>query len=193
MVRIHMSIGQRLPLLIGALGRCMAVHAGLAEEERARRYALLRSDALPPFATFLRQVAQARRQGYAVDADHFVSGITTVSAAVRDGAGQPVMTISAVDLSARLGRAATRRLGAAIAAAADDVGRALGARPAAILPAAWRGWTSPSPPEQEALRATVRRFAESELAPLAREADDTEISPRHLFRRFGELGLIGVR
>lgn len=48
-------------------------------------------------------------------------------------------------------------------------------------------------PEQEALRDTVRRFAESELAPLVRAADDNEIFPRHLFRRFGQLGLIGVR
>jgi len=47
--------------------------------------------------------------------------------------------------------------------------------------------------EQEALRETVRRFAAAELAPLAREADETELFPRHLFRRFGELGLIGVR
>ena len=48
-------------------------------------------------------------------------------------------------------------------------------------------------PEQEGLRDTVRRFAEAELAPLVRAADETEIFPRHLFRRFGELGLIGVR
>lgn len=48
-------------------------------------------------------------------------------------------------------------------------------------------------PEQEALRETVRRFAETELAPLVREADDNEVFPKHLFRRFGELGLIGVR
>ena len=47
--------------------------------------------------------------------------------------------------------------------------------------------------EQEALRETVRRFAETELAPLVREAEETERFPRHLFRRFGELGLIGVR
>ncbi|WP_207540192.1 IclR family transcriptional regulator [Sabulicella rubraurantiaca] len=135
MVRIHMTIGQRLPLLIGTLGRCMAAHSGLPEEELARRYAQLRSDALPPFATFPRQVAQARRQGYAVDADNFVSGITTVSAAVRDGAGRPVMALSAVDLSARLDRAATRRLGEALAATAEEIGRAFGSRPA-MLPAA---------------------------------------------------------
>jgi alkylation response protein AidB-like acyl-CoA dehydrogenase len=48
-------------------------------------------------------------------------------------------------------------------------------------------------PEQEALRRTVRRFAETELAPLVREAEETESFPRSLFRRFGELGLIGVR
>ena len=48
-------------------------------------------------------------------------------------------------------------------------------------------------PEQQALRETVRRFAETELAPLVQEAEETECFPRHLFRRFGELGLIGVR
>ncbi|UYN94668.1 MAG: acyl-CoA dehydrogenase family protein [Enhydrobacter sp.] len=47
--------------------------------------------------------------------------------------------------------------------------------------------------EQEELRRTVRRFAEGELAPLVREAEERETFPRHLFRRFGELGLIGVR
>lgn len=47
--------------------------------------------------------------------------------------------------------------------------------------------------EQEDLRRTVRRFAESELAPLVRDAEETETFPRHLFRRFAELGLNGVR
>ncbi len=129
MVRIHMNIGQRLPLLIGALGRCMAAHAGLPEAELSRKYAALRADALPPFKAFLRQVEQARRDGYAVDADNFVSGITTVSSAVLDSAGGPVMALSAVDLSARLDRAAARHLGAELVEAAAEVGRALGARP----------------------------------------------------------------
>ncbi|MDP2372564.1 acyl-CoA dehydrogenase family protein [Reyranella sp.] len=47
--------------------------------------------------------------------------------------------------------------------------------------------------EQEDLRRTVRRFAESELAPLVRDAEETETFPRHLFKRFAELGLNGVR
>ena len=47
--------------------------------------------------------------------------------------------------------------------------------------------------EQEELRRTVRKFAESELAPLVRAAEESETFPRHLFKRFGDLGLIGVR
>ncbi|MCC7272555.1 MAG: acyl-CoA dehydrogenase family protein, partial [Alphaproteobacteria bacterium] len=46
---------------------------------------------------------------------------------------------------------------------------------------------------QTELRRTVARFAARELAPLVREAEETETFPRALFRRFGELGLVGVR
>lgn len=48
-------------------------------------------------------------------------------------------------------------------------------------------------PEQEQLRETVRRFAEAELKPLVSAADDNEVFPRELFRRWAELGLLGVR
>ncbi|MGQ0699918.1 MAG: acyl-CoA dehydrogenase family protein [Panacagrimonas sp.] len=48
-------------------------------------------------------------------------------------------------------------------------------------------------PQQEMLRDTVRRFCQAEIAPLARECDDAERFPKHIFRRWGELGLIGVR
>ena len=48
-------------------------------------------------------------------------------------------------------------------------------------------------PEHEQIRETVRRHAETELAPLIRAAEETETFPRHVFRRGGELGLLGVR
>jgi alkylation response protein AidB-like acyl-CoA dehydrogenase len=47
--------------------------------------------------------------------------------------------------------------------------------------------------EQERVRDMVRRFCETEIAPLAREADETETFPRELFRKWGEIGLLGVR
>lgn len=47
--------------------------------------------------------------------------------------------------------------------------------------------------EQERVRDMVRRFCEAEIAPLAREADETERFPRELFKKWGEIGLLGVR
>jgi acyl-CoA dehydrogenase len=47
--------------------------------------------------------------------------------------------------------------------------------------------------DHEAFRRTVRAFCEKELAPHAREWDDAGEFPRELFRRFGELGLLGIR
>ncbi len=47
--------------------------------------------------------------------------------------------------------------------------------------------------EQNALRATVRKFCQAEIAPLARAADEAEEFPRELFKKWGDLGLLGVR
>ena len=47
--------------------------------------------------------------------------------------------------------------------------------------------------EHNALRETVRKFCAAEIAPLAREADDNESFPRELFKKWGDIGLIGVR
>jgi isovaleryl-CoA dehydrogenase len=44
----------------------------------------------------------------------------------------------------------------------------------------------------DALRDTVHRFAQAEIAPLAAETDRSNAFPMHLWRRFGELGLLGV-
>jgi alkylation response protein AidB-like acyl-CoA dehydrogenase len=47
--------------------------------------------------------------------------------------------------------------------------------------------------EHELVRDTVRRLCRDELAPLVNEAEETETFPRHVFKRWGELGLLGVR
>ena len=47
--------------------------------------------------------------------------------------------------------------------------------------------------EHQAFRRVVREFAEKELAPHAREWDEAGEFPRALFRRFGEMGFLGIR
>ncbi len=48
-------------------------------------------------------------------------------------------------------------------------------------------------PEHEALRKTVREFAEKEIAPHAERWDEEEIFPREIFKKAGDLGLLGIR
>lgn len=47
--------------------------------------------------------------------------------------------------------------------------------------------------EHEAVRDTVRRLCRDELAALVTDAEESETFPRHVFKRWGELGLLGVR
>lgn len=98
-VQIHMRVGQRLPILVGALGRCMAAHADFGLDELKGMYAALRSDNLVPFERFLAEVEEAKTHGYAIDRDHFVRGITTVSSAILDASNRPILAMSAVTLT----------------------------------------------------------------------------------------------
>jgi citronellyl-CoA dehydrogenase len=51
---------------------------------------------------------------------------------------------------------------------------------------------NPFTEEHEAFRKTVRAFAEKELAPHALEWDRAGIFPREVFKKCGELGLLGI-
>ncbi len=46
--------------------------------------------------------------------------------------------------------------------------------------------------EQELLQKSVRKFAESEVKPLAKELDETGRFPREIFKKAAELGLTGI-
>lgn len=125
-VRIAMNIGQRLHLLVGALGRCMAAHAGLADDELRTLYASLRSDSPLPFDQFMEQVREVRRLGYAVDTGQFVNGVTTVSGPIRDATGAPVAAVSVVGLSAQFpDDASIQRIGEALAGVTGQINPAL--------------------------------------------------------------------
>ncbi|MCW5702900.1 MAG: acyl-CoA dehydrogenase family protein [Bradyrhizobium sp.] len=48
-------------------------------------------------------------------------------------------------------------------------------------------------PQQEQVRETIVRFAADEMAALVRDAEENEVFPKQLFRKWAELGLLGVR
>ena len=124
-MRVHMQIGQRLPLYVAALGRCMAAHSGLTKVELRQAFKALRWEDPPSFETYWRSVQDARARGYAVDAGSFVRGATTVSSVVLDRDGVPVMAVSAVGFAAQLTPEKVAALGADLRDRAATVGRAL--------------------------------------------------------------------
>jgi DNA-binding IclR family transcriptional regulator len=64
-IRVHMNIGQRLPMYLAALGRCMAAHSGLSTENLRKEFEALRWETQPTFEQYLKDVERARKLGYA--------------------------------------------------------------------------------------------------------------------------------
>lgn len=109
-VRIHMTVGQRLPIFIGALGRCMAAFSGLSKDEMRRKFDGLRWEDPPEFDEYWDDLEKTRTQGYALDRDHYVRGITTVSAPVFDADSNPILAVSAIGFSGQFSDSAVRVL-----------------------------------------------------------------------------------
>jgi DNA-binding IclR family transcriptional regulator len=117
-MRIHVDVGSRFPALISASGRCFAAHLALPERELRRRFDGLRWQHPPTFDAWLEEVAAARRDGYAVDRNNYIGGVTVVAAAILDGNGRPARGIAAVGLSEQIDDARLAAIAADVRAAA---------------------------------------------------------------------------
>lgn len=109
-LRVHMSIGQRLPMYIAALGRCMAAHSGLTTMEIRRKVSELRWEDGPGFETYMSEVEQVRQHGYAVDHGNYVRGVITVSSPILDSQSRPLMAVSAVGFSTQFSQSSLQTL-----------------------------------------------------------------------------------
>ena len=124
-IRVHMSVGQRLPMYLAALGRCMAAHSGLGTQELEQRFGQLRWDTKPSFEQYMKEVERARKTGYAVDNGNYAKGVTTVSAAVLNEHQKPIMAISAVGFTGRMNADDIGEMGEFIRNCANKVSSAL--------------------------------------------------------------------
>ena len=86
-MRIHMSTGQRLPILVGAVGRAIAAKMDLPDDELQARFSELRWQVPLPFEDYRRQVEKAKVTGYGYDSGNFSPGVNTVAVAIVDDAG----------------------------------------------------------------------------------------------------------
>jgi DNA-binding IclR family transcriptional regulator len=121
-LRVHMRLGQRMPLLIGAVGRVMAAYGGLSEHEIRRRFAQLRWQGSIGFREYMTQVREGAQRGSMVDGSNHVSGVVTVAAPVF-AAGRTVPMALAASMFDNQQKDTMRRLTSTIIATAGEISR----------------------------------------------------------------------
>jgi len=89
-VNIQMPVGQRLPLLVGGMGRVMALEAGLSDEERRAAFAQVHWQRPLTYTAFMAQAREARRVGWGVDDGYMNRSVTAVGVPVRTLGGDEV-------------------------------------------------------------------------------------------------------
>ena len=125
-LRVQFTVGQRLPSLIGALGRCFAGHLNLSKAEVKVMFKELRWQNAPTFEQYWSDVEEARRTGFAVDIGRYNRNFTTVAAPILTSGGEATMAISAITFSGDLDRPRMLRLAADLKRVTGEASNALG-------------------------------------------------------------------
>lgn len=87
-VRIQMPLGQRLPVLLGGMGRIMAMQGGLTDDQREAIFESIQWGRPISYAAFMTQARQARRRGYGLDEGYTHRSVTAVAVPVPSASGQ---------------------------------------------------------------------------------------------------------
>lgn len=123
--RIHLTQGQRLPIYLGAMGRCIAAREQLQLERVAQILPTLRWESPPTPQQFLEDMRLAQTRGWASDEGNYLRGVTTVAAAVCDGDGRVRYCLTSILFSGQYDPAEVARIGEATAALAREGERRL--------------------------------------------------------------------
>lgn len=116
--QLSAQVGSRFPALISATGRCIAAFGDHSDADIEARFNTLRWDEPPSFKVWQAQVEQTRRQGFAVDAGNYISGVTVVAAPVWKTRAKLSHAIVAIGIgSAVKGEGLPKLQGALLAAA----------------------------------------------------------------------------
>jgi DNA-binding IclR family transcriptional regulator len=124
-VRVEIKLGYRMPLLAGAVGRCVAATLRVSSTELRRRFAVARWQTPLSFAEFERQVLVARDQGWSLDDGYLFRGLTSVAALVVDDEQRPRFGVSGVSITGQQSPQALRALGQDLAILATNIGHVL--------------------------------------------------------------------
>ncbi len=119
LARIHLSLGQRLPMFGGAVGRCAAAFSGLEAARLKEEFAKVNWRRQPSAADHLAQVAAVAKAGWALDDNQFNHGVATVASPILDSDGRVRYAIACTMFTKQHDSAVLRQIGVASAALAD--------------------------------------------------------------------------
>lgn len=117
--RIRFTPGNRLPMYIGAMGRCIIARAGMDEAEIDKAITSLKWASTPKLSHYLAEVRAAGVEGYAIDDGDFLQGVTSIAAPVISREGAITHCVAATTFKGHLDTAALSRLGQAVKKAAE--------------------------------------------------------------------------
>jgi len=123
-VRLHVDVGSRFPTLISATGRCVAAFGNHPAAELEKRFKALRWDNAPSWTAWCKEVEMVRRQGYSIDRNTYIAGVTVVGVPVLDASGEIQHCIASVGITGQLDRAKAIELAHDMQAATRGIGQA---------------------------------------------------------------------
>lgn len=97
--RLHVDVGSRFPALISATGRLVAAYSSEPQDVIEQRLRSLRWQSPPDIALWRKQVATARRQGYALDRGNYIAGVAVLSVPVFAVTGKLTHTLVAAGMA----------------------------------------------------------------------------------------------
>jgi DNA-binding IclR family transcriptional regulator len=124
--RIRLTPGVRLPIQIGAMGRCIAAHVETPESELAEAITMLKWDDPPTLKQYFAEVKMAATNGFAIDDGNFLQGITSVAAPIFNRERTLTHCMAASTFKGRFDAEGLRRLGGAVKKACEATGALLG-------------------------------------------------------------------
>ena len=110
-VRIELRQNSRLPAYAGAIGRCYASKMSLSDAELQTKYETINWFKAPGIDTYLKDVAAARKDGFALDLGKLFSGVDMAASLICDSSGRPALGLSGISLTGRFSKKEMRDIG----------------------------------------------------------------------------------
>jgi DNA-binding IclR family transcriptional regulator len=125
-LRTIVPVGASLPLTAGSAGKVFLAWGPTSLRDRSMRRPTRFTDDTPDAEQLARDLAAARRRGWAWSGGERQAGVGSVSAPVFDAHGTLVAAVSVSGPASRLGRSSATRYATAVLAAAEEIGSTLG-------------------------------------------------------------------